>query len=144
MAPMRSFHIAIGTIVKLIDVAEVNEGFEFQRSAITVISACVLNTLVDIQVSALHFQMIQAACQKQFLDEVFMQAVLDRLPQIDGQPFRMKNIDHARIASCSAVRSLHSVIDDRPIRVPEVVVSLQDAMVGKVEVGNVLEIRKVV
>ena len=56
----------------------------------------------------------------------------------------MKNIDHPRIASCSAVRSLHSVIDHRPIRVPEIAVSLQDAMVGEVEVGNVLEIRKVV
>ena len=56
-----------------------------------------------------------------------MQAVLV-FSKIEGQSFRMKNIDHPCIASYSAVRSLHSLIDYRPIRVPDVVVSLQDAM----------------
>ena len=56
----------------------------------------------------------------------------------------MKNVDHSSITSRTAVRSLDPVINDRTVRISEVVVSLQNSKVRKVEVSNVLEIGEIV
>ena len=64
---------AIGTIIQILDIREIDEGFELQRAAVTVIAARIAHTMIQINVSAFHNQSLKAADPQQASDQIFME-----------------------------------------------------------------------
>ena len=74
---LRARYKAIGSIVEISNISEIDEGFKLERSAVAVIAACVFYAVVQVKVAAFHNHPVEAAYQQKPADEVFVQACRD-------------------------------------------------------------------